>query len=72
MHTPISIKEKPMQETPTSTYQEFDLKSKIVLDNLSSSIQEQFKIYPQEVAEFKLLVENTLDFIANNIDINEE
>ena len=61
-----------MQETPNFTYQEFDLKSKIVLDVLSSSIQEQFKIYPQDVAEFKLLVENTLDFIANNIEIDEE
>ena len=48
-----------MQETPTFTYQEFDLKSKIVLDNLSSSIQEQFKIYPQDVAEIKILVQNT-------------
>ena len=61
-----------MQETPTFTYQEFDLKSKIVLDNLSSSIQEQLKIYPQDVAEFKVLVENTLDFFANNVKINEE
>lgn len=61
-----------MQETPTFTYREFDLKSQIVLDALSNTIQEQFKIYPQEVAEFKVLVENTLDFIANNIEINEE
>ena len=61
-----------MQETPNFTYQEFDLKSQIVLDNLSNSIQEQFKIYPQKVAEFKLLVEKTLDFIANNIEIDEE
>lgn len=59
-------------ETPTFTYREFDLKSKIVLDTLSNTVQEQFKIYPQEVAEFKVLVENTLDFIANNIEINEE
>ena len=61
-----------MQETPTFTYREFDLNSKIVLDALSNSIQGQFKIYPQGVAEFKLLVENTLDFIANNIEILEE
>ena len=59
-------------ETPTFTYREFGLKSKIVLDTLSNTVQEQFKIYPQEVAEFKVLVENTLDFIANNIEINEE
>ena len=59
-------------ETPTVTYREFDIKSKIVLDILSDAIQEQFKIYPQEIAEFKVLVENTLDFIANNINIDDK
>ena len=61
-----------MQETQTFTYKEFDIITGIVFTNLCCDILNRFDIDMFNDTKARPIFELLTDYIASNVEINEE